>query len=86
MDADKKSSRRFRECHGSKPESYDSRLSSWLAADCLAKVFISKNPGNDFQKGCQKQQNEAANEEPTHPRSAVAFGDKRKQQREEPQQ
>jgi hypothetical protein len=52
----------------------------------LPRFFISKNPGNNFQKGCQKQQNEAANEEPAHPRSAVAFGDKRKQQREEPQQ
>jgi hypothetical protein len=48
--------------------------------------FISKNPGNDFQKGRQQQQNEAADEKPAHPRSAFALGDKREQQRDKPQQ
>jgi hypothetical protein len=45
-----------------------------------------KNPGNNFQEGCQQQQNEAANKEPPHPRSPLAFGDEREQQRDEPQQ
>ena len=52
----------------------------------LLVVAISKNPGNNFQKGCQQQQNKATNKEPPHPRSAVALGDKRKQQRDEPEQ
>jgi hypothetical protein len=46
---------------------------------------MSNDPGNDFQKGCQQQQDKAANEKPGHPRSPAAFGDQREKQRNKPQ-
>ncbi|MGZ4899436.1 MAG: hypothetical protein ACXV8X_07230, partial [Candidatus Angelobacter sp.] len=47
-------------------------------------IVISKNPRNNFQKNPQQEQAEAANKEPRHPGSSVAFGDQREKQRDEP--
>ncbi len=45
---------------------------------------MSKNPRDDFQKKSKQQQTEAADEEPGHPRPAIAFGDQREKQGDKP--
>ena len=46
--------------------------------------LISKDPRNKLQKKSDKQQAEAADEEPRHPGSSAAFGDEGKKQRDKP--
>ena len=62
----------------------DPASSEFMAHPASRSLIVSKNPGNELQKKSQKQEAEAADKKPRHPSPPVAFGHKRKEERDKP--
>lgn len=62
----------------------DAASSEFMAHPASRSLLVSKNPGNELQKQSQEQQAETADKKPRHPCPPVAFGHKRKEERDEP--